>query len=224
MKISIIIPVLNEEACIVAILGPLQYLRKKGHEIILVDGGSTDATVGRSAGMVDQVLESNRGRALQMNNGASRATGDLLLFLHADTLLPDAVDSILDDAVNADRVWGRFDVRLSGRHVLLRVIEWMMNVRSRLTGIVTGDQAIFITRRLFVQAGGYPLIPLMEDIAISKTLKQYGRPLCLHQQVTTSSRRWEEKGILRTIWKMWSLRLRYFLGADPGKLAGDYDR
>jgi rSAM/selenodomain-associated transferase 2 len=159
-----------------------------------------------------------------MNAGAKIAKGDILLFLHADTFLPKSADqSIIDGLKGQGKNWGRFDVRLSGRHYFLRIIEHLMNLRSRFTGIVTGDQTIFVRRRFFEAMGGFPDIDLMEDIALSRRLKRYGRPLCLRQQVVTSSRRWREKGILRTILKMWRLRLAYALGADPKRLARLYE-
>ena len=221
MKISIIIPALDEAGDIVETLHSLQALRGRGHEVILVDGGSMDDTVARAEGLCDLILHTDKGRALQMNAGARQAGGDMLLFLHADTRLPPEVDVLLAPHAGA---WGRFDLRLSGRHAFFRVIAWCINLRSRLTGVATGDQAIFVSRRLFQAAGGYPGIPIMEDIALSRALKRRMRPVCLRQRVFTSSRRWEEKGMLRTVLLMWRLRLGYYLGADPGRLAGQYDR
>lgn len=223
MKLSVIIPVLNEAAVITCCLEPLQHLRERGHEIILADGGSEDATVEYASALVDRIVESERGRAVQMNSGAGQSTGELLLFLHADTRLPENVDQLLLEAVQSAKTWGRFDVRLSGKQALLRVIEWFINLRSRLTGIATGDQAMFVTRELFDRINGFPQIALMEDVAISKELRRWGKPVCLRQRVITSSRRWEQNGIIRTIFKMWGLRLRYALGADPDKLAGEYE-
>jgi hypothetical protein len=148
-----------------------------------------------------------------------------MLFLHADTLLPESADALIVDGLKRSRRgWGRFDVVISGGNPLLRVVAWLMNVRSRLTGIATGDQAIFVTRSLFTAAGGYPEIALMEDIALSKRLKRFGRPLCLRHRLVASGRRWEKHGVVRTILLMWRLRLAFWLGADPGKLAVRYDR
>lgn len=220
-RISIILPTLNEVGSIIAALQPLQILRRCGHEIILADGGSSDATVTLAEPWVDKVVHSGRGRAVQMNAGARGARGDILLFLHADTQLPPDADALILDALQA-RDWGRFDVRLSGAHPLLRVVETLMNWRSRLTGIATGDQALFVRRCLFEKGGGFPEIPLMEDIALARALKKHGPPLCLKQRVLTSSRRWEQHGILRTIWLMWRLRLAYALGADPAQLVKSY--
>lgn len=206
-----------------ATLSVLQPLRLSGHEVIVVDGGSHDTTDMIAQPLSDQFIRSPRGRARQLNAGARIAKKDILLFLHADTILPKSVDLLIIDGIkNQNKSWGRFDVRLSGRKPLLRIVECLMNWRSRLTGICTGDQGIFVKKDLFERAGGFPEIEIMEDIALSKTLKRYGPPLCLWQRVVTSSRRWEENGILRTIILMWRLRLVYALGADPGRLAQLY--
>jgi rSAM/selenodomain-associated transferase 2 len=221
--LSIIVPVLNEEAGISTALEALDDLRRFGHEVIVVDGGSTDATAALARPLADLIVTAPRGRAAQMNAGAARAAGDTLVFLHADTRLPPAADfAIVDGLRHAGRVWGRFNVKIDGRHPLLRVVAAMMNLRSRATGIATGDQAIFVTRAAFAECGGYPDIPLMEDIALSKRLKRIGSPLCLAARVTTSGRRWEQRGIFRTILLMWRLRLAYFFGADPHALARRY--
>jgi len=225
MKLSIIIPTLNEGAVIRSALTALACLRSAGHEIIVADGGSNDETVKLAYPLADNVISSETGRARQMNAGAKAAHGDVLVFLHADTLLPLNADSvIINGLIRSGKVWGRFDVRLAGRRSLLRIIEAMMNWRSRLSGIATGDQCLFIRRNVFEDTGGYPEIALMEDIAITGLLKQHGRPLCIKQRVVTSSRRWEQHGILRTILLMWRLRLAYFLGADPKRLAQVYRR
>lgn len=223
VRISIIIPTLNEAGGIEQTLRPLQPLRARGHQVIVADGGSGDETIVLARPLADSVGISAPGRARQQNAGAKAAEGDVLLFLHADTLLPpDADRLVLDGLAASGRCWGRFDVRLSGRHPLLRVVERMMNLRSRATGIATGDQAIFVRRDWFRRAGGFPSIPLMEDVALSKTLRRMGPPLCLREPATTSSRRWEERGIVRTILLMWRLRAAYALGADPARLADRY--
>lgn len=224
--VSIVIPTLNEAETISGTLAPLQAIRAAGHELIVVDGGSTDNTQEKSRGLADMTLSSARGRARQMNTGAVQAGGDVLLFLHADTRLPmDGVSTLLKGLAKSGKVWGRFDVRLSGRHPLLRMVAHMMNWRSRITGIATGDQAIFVRREAFQALDGFPDIPLMEDIALSSALQSgFGSPLCLKRRVVTSSRRWEENGILRTILLMWQLRLAYFLGASPERLARLYTR
>ena len=223
--LSIIIPCLNESQGIADALSALAPLRKRGAEVIVVDGGSRDGTAERARPHADAVISAPRGRASQMNAGAARARGEILLFLHADTLLPDAADALVVDGLKRTRRgWGRFDVAIDGRHPLLKVVAFLMNWRSRLTGITTGDHAIFVTRSLFTAAGGYPEIALMEDIELSKRLKGYGPPLCLKHRLTTSGRRWEKRGVLRTILLMWRLRLAYWLGADPAKLAMQYDR
>ena len=206
-------------------LAALAPLRARGAEVIVVDGGSTDGTAECAAPHADCVIGAPRGRAAQMNAGAARARNEILLFLHADTLLPESADALIVEGLKRSRRgWGRFDVAISGSHPLLRVVAWLMNVRSRLTGIATGDQAIFTTRSLFTAAGGYPAIALMEDIALSKQLKRFGPPLCLRHRLTASGRRWEKHGVVRTILLMWRLRLAYWLGADPGKLAVRYER
>ncbi len=223
MRISIVIPVINEEIAIRHNLPNLQWARKQGHEIIVVDGGSQDESIREASPFADKVVSSPQGRAKQMNVGAQAATGDVYLFLHVDTLLPDNGLSAICDHLNSGRYqWGRFDVRLSGSHPLLRIIERMMNWRSRVSSIATGDQAIFITRELFEKINGFSNIPLMEDIDISRRLKRHSRPLCLRQSVITSSRRWEVRGIWRTVWLMWRLRWAYWLGADPAQLAQQY--
>lgn len=224
MSLSIIMPVLNEAGLITEALDRLQPPRERGAELIVVDGGSDDGTAERAEPLADRLIHAPKGRAAQMNAGARAAAGEVLLFLHADTRLPEAADRILAGAFAAGAVWGRFDVRLSGGHPLLRMVEALMNGRSRLTGIATGDQAMFVKREAFERVGGFPEIPLMEDIALSKTLKRLARPVCLHDRVVVSSRRWEERGILRTILLMWELRLRYFLGADPRDLVRRYYR
>lgn len=221
--ISIIIPTLNEAASISQCLASLQSLRVRGHEVIVVDGGSNDATVSLAAGRADHVLSAPRGRAGQLNQGAKFAKGELLLFLHADTLLPKDVERLLQGLMVTTLVWGRFDVRLSGSSRLLRVVEYFMNMRSRLTGIATGDQAIFVTRQLFERAGGFPDIELMEDISFSSTLKKFCPPACLRQKVLTSSRRWERNGIIKTVLHMGSLRLRYAIGVSAARLNREYD-
>lgn len=221
-KISIIVPALNEAQSITHILGDLAAARAAGHELILVDGGSSDATPDLGSSLADRLVVAPRGRATQMNAGAAQATGDLLWFLHADTRVPPGAADRLLAALAEGKTWGRFDVRLSGGAALLRVVERMMNLRSCLTGIATGDQGIFVVRRIFEALGGFPDIPLMEDIALSKALRRLSRPACLNPPLVTSSRRWERDGILRTVLLMWRLRMAYALGADPGDLAGRY--
>ncbi len=223
MKLSIIIPVLNEENSIAAFLQSLQRLREAGNELIVVDGGSHDNTMTHATGLCDMQLISEKGRALQMNAGAKAASGDVLLFLHADTLLPTiASEKILKSITDGKRCWGRFDVKLSGKAFLFYLIASLMNLRSRVTGIATGDQAIFVRADIFSQIGGFQNIPLMEDIAISKQLKNISSPICLREKVITSSRRWEEHGSWKTIVLMWRLRLAFFLGEDPKVLVTKY--
>jgi rSAM/selenodomain-associated transferase 2 len=222
-RLSIIMPVLDEGEGISAALDALADMRSLGVEVIVVDGGSRDATVQRARLRSDLVLQTPRGRAQQMNAGAARATGDVLLFLHADTRLPRETDHlVLDGLQRSGRVWGRFDVTIVGEPRMLETVAWCMNRRSRLTGIATGDQAIFVARDAFQSVGGFPAIALMEDIALCKRLKRLGRPLCLPQRVVTSGRRWERGGVWRTVVLMWRLRLAYFFGADPARLAQRY--
>lgn len=224
MRLSIVIPVLDEAASIVPQLEALQGFRARGHELILVDGGSRDETRTLAAPLVDRLLACGKGRARQMNLGARYAGGDLLVFLHADTRLPKDAERLLGNIQRGGDTWGRFDVRLSGAQVIFRFVELLMNLRSRMTGITTGDQALFVERALFQRVGGYPDIELMEDIRMSAVLRKISPPLCLRAKALTSSRRWEEKGILRTILLMHVLRLRFALGADPAILAKDYER
>ena len=222
-KLSIIVPVLNEGEGVAATLDALADLRALGTEVIVVDGGSRDATIQRARLRADRVISAPRGRALQMNAGAAKASGDVLLFLHADTRLPaDADHVVLNGLDRSGRAWGRFDVKIDGRHPLLLVVGWLMGLRSRLTGIATGDQAIFARRDAFQAAGGFAEIPLMEDIALCKRLKRVSRPLCLRERVVTSGRRWEKNGVLNTMVLMWRLRLAFFFGADPKELAQHY--
>ena len=222
-SLSIIVPVLDEAAIIVPALQALAPLRARGVEVIVVDGGSRDGTAELARPHADRVITAARGRGAQMNAGADIARGDALLFLHADTRLPPDADRLVLRALSRAAAWGRFDVRIEGRGALLSLVAATMNCRSRLTGIATGDQAMFATRRLFATAGGFAEIPLMEDVALSRTLKRLARPACLSERVATSGRRWERHGVLRTIFMMWRLRLAFFLGADPAALARRYD-
>ena len=223
MRLSIVIPALNESGNIVATLTPLQSMRSRCAEVILVDGGSSDATTQLAAPLVDCVVTARKGRALQMNAGAAAATGDILLFLHADSILPSGADQLILDGLQSDtRVWGRFDISIEGRHFFLPVVAWCMNFRSRLTGMATGDQGLFMTVEAFSQAGGFANIPLMEDLALCAALRKGGPPICLRQKISTSGRRWEKHGVWRTILLMWRLRLAYFFGADPGDLHRAY--
>ena len=204
----------------------MQVLRERGTQVIVVDSGSDDATAALAKPYADRVLQSSRGRAQQMNDGAKAAVesgGDVLLFLHADSALPDSADRLIEIALRTSgRVWGRFDVRIDGDEPMLKVVSAMMNWRSRLTGICTGDQAIFVTRRAFEQLGGFAPIALMEDIEFSKRAKSLSWPASISARVITSGRRWQRHGIGRTIVLMWRFRLAYFFGADPQRLAQRY--
>jgi rSAM/selenodomain-associated transferase 2 len=223
MKFSLIIPTLNEEKNIASCLLALQPLRDKC-EIIIADAtGGQPIANSPNARLADKIISSAKGRARQMNAGAGYASGDMLIFLHADTYLPENALTLIEQHIG-NKQWGRFDIQLSGDHFMLKVIAWMMNRRSRLTGIATGDQVIFVTQQAFAAVGQYPEIALMEDIALSKALKKISPPICLHAKVTSSGRRWEHFGIYRTILLMWTLRLRYFFGANPQRLAEFYSR
>ena len=222
--ISIIVPTLNEAGEIAATLAVLAPLRRRGHEVIVADGGSSDGTPELARPGSDRVVSAPRGRASQMNAGAAIAHGGVLLFLHADTQLPQGADAkLLDGLASTRRAWGRFDVRIAGRSCWLPLIAFLMNLRSRATGIATGDQAMFVCRDAFVRAGGFPALALMEDIALSRLLKRISRPLCIADKVVTSGRRWDSRGALRTVLLMAWLRLRFFFGAEPARLARLYD-
>jgi rSAM/selenodomain-associated transferase 2 len=221
MRISVIMPTLNEEKSIAAILAALMALRP--HEAIVVDGGSRDKTaqMGERAGA--QVIISECGRARQMNRGVREANGDVLLFLHADTRLPVTAWADIGNALSDRRyVGGRFDIDLEGDHPMLKIIAAMISYRSRLTKVSTGDQALFVRREIFREMGGFPDIDLMEDIAFCRALKRIGRIACLRSKVISSARRWEMNGVWRTVSKMWILKLLYFVGVSPGTLKRFY--
>lgn len=227
MQLSIIIPVLNEAERLPGTLGHIASLSKCSSDVIVVDGGSQDDSrqVASRAGVT--VIRGERGRARQMNAGAAVAHGDVLLFLHADTLLPSTAEQAIEDAIQRggganECVWGRFDVRISGHSFMLRLVAILMNWRSRFTGIATGDQAIFVTRRAFQSVGGFPDQPLMEDVELSKRLLALSWPVCLADRVVTSGRRWEALGVWRAIWMMWRLRWLYWRGVPAGELAELY--
>ncbi|MGE3160446.1 MAG: TIGR04283 family arsenosugar biosynthesis glycosyltransferase [Burkholderiales bacterium] len=217
-RLTVVVPALNEAAGIRRCLEGLAPLRARGHEVIVVDGGSADGTRPLAAMLADRVLEAPRGRARQMNAGAAAAAGDALLFLHADTLLPEGADRLVIAALAA-RAWGRFDVRIDSPRAALAVVAFFINARSRLTGIATGDQAIFVRRADF---RGFPEIALMEDIAFSQAMRRISPPACLRARVRTSARRWERDGVARTVLLMWRLRFAYWRGADPVELARRY--
>jgi rSAM/selenodomain-associated transferase 2 len=225
MRLSIIIPALNEADNILATLAPLQAMRARGAEVILVDGGSVDATKTLAAPLLDFVIDSARGRATQMNAGARAARGDALLFLHADSHLPVNADRWVIQALSATHAaWGRFDVAIEGTHFMLPIIAAFMNWRSRATRIATGDQGIFATRAAFEACGGFPDQPLMEDIEFSSRMKKITPPACIVGKIITSGRRWEKHGVWRTISLMWWLRLRYWLGASPAEIHRAYTK
>ncbi len=222
MRLSIIIPVLNEAGALESLLAPLQAWRAAGCEVIVVDGGSVDSSRDIAGGLCDALVEAPRGRASQMNAGARMAQGDALLFLHADTRLPADAPDLVRAALEAGALWGRFDVRIAGCSRWLPLVSRMVNWRSRLTGVATGDQAIFIRRDVFERCGGFADLPLMEDVELTKRLRRLARPACLRGPALTSGRRWDRHGAWRTILLMWRLRAEYFLGADPRRLALKY--
>jgi rSAM/selenodomain-associated transferase 2 len=219
MKLSIIVPVLNETEQLPDLFAHLKFLQKNSCEIQLVDGGSDDGSTELAIAAGFTLLHSACGRANQMNHGAQQAQGDVFLFLHADTRLPMNAYEVITKALSSNQHhWGRFDVVISGESRLLNMIAWFMNIRSRLTGIATGDQALFVKRELFESVGGFPNQPLMEDIELSTRLKKHSRPACLIEKVVTSGRRWEAQGIWRTIFLMWKLRFAYWCGISAHKL------
>ena len=218
MRLSVIVPALDEASRIGASLGALAALRAQGHEVIVVDGGSRDGTPEIARPLCDRLLSSPPGRAVQMNAGARAAEGDVLVFLHADSSLPSGAQERMRKALET-HLWGRFDVEIEGGHPLLKVVAWSMNLRSRLTGVATGDQAIFVRREAF---SGFPEIALMEDVAFSKAMRRHAAPACLAEKAVTSGRRWESRGVVRTVFLMWRLRLLYFVGVSPERLARLY--
>ncbi|HEX5802854.1 MAG TPA: TIGR04283 family arsenosugar biosynthesis glycosyltransferase [Azospira sp.] len=220
--VSIVVPVLDEGDGLVERLRELQAWRRQGAELVVVDGGSRDRSAELAAPLADRLVRAPRGRGRQMNAGAAIARGDLLLFLHADTRLPPTALAAIGAARAAGAQWGRFDVRIDGTLAGLALVALMMNWRSRLTGIATGDQAIFVTREAFDRVGGFPEIALMEDIAFCRRMRRESPPACLREKVVTSGRRWQQHGLLRTILLMWRLRWRFHFGADPDELARVY--
>jgi rSAM/selenodomain-associated transferase 2 len=220
-RLTIVVPVLNEAAIIAEALRALAPFRARGAEIIVVDSGSDDGTPGLAEPLADRVVAAPRGRGAPMNIGAALGGGDVLLFLHADTALPADADSLIATALT-ERAWGRFDLRIAGRHPFLAVVARMINWRARLTGISTGDQAIFVTRAAFEAVGGFPDLPLMEDIALSRRLKRLSRPARIGTPAVTSGRRWDHHGLIRTVLLMWRLQIAYYLGIAPARLAAKF--
>ncbi|TMH03766.1 MAG: glycosyltransferase [Betaproteobacteria bacterium] len=221
--LTMVIPVLNERGVIAPLLASLAPFRERGVEIVVVDGGSKDGTPAAAAPAADQLVVAPGGRARQMNAGAAAAHAHVLLFLHADTELPGNADELIMNGLAATGLeWGRFDIRIEGSSRWLPLIAWLMNLRSRVTGIATGDQAMFMTRNAFDALGGFPDQALMEDVELSSRLLRRGRPLCLRPPVVTSGRRWVSRGVWRTIVLMWWIRLLYFFGVAPDRLARLY--
>lgn len=222
-RLSIIVPLFNESGQLASLIDHLRLWKSKGCDIILVDGGSSDDTLAKIQGSGLKALSAPRGRARQMNAGAAVAEGEILLFLHADTRLCDGADTLVRNALaRNNRYWGRFDVRIEGDHWLLMVVGGLMNLRSRLTGMATGDQCLFVSATIFHAVGGFPEQPLMEDIELSRRLLRVSRPACLRRKVTTSGRRWRDRGVWRTIWLMWRLRWAYWRGTPAEQLVERY--
>lgn len=221
---SVVIPTLNEAGTLETLLGPLSHCLCDDVECIVVDGGSTDQTLAIADRYRVAVLASAAGRAVQMNAGWQQARGRLVWFVHADTGLPDgAIDALRSLADRNDpELWGRFDVRLDDPRWPYRMIAWFINHRSRLTGISTGDQGQFAMRSALERIGGFPEQPLMEDVDLSKALKRLASPVNLPLRLTTSVRRWQHKGVTRTIVLMWCLRLAHACGVSPNRLARWY--
>ena len=226
MRLAVIVPVLDEAEQIESCLAALADLRQRGAKVIVVDGGSGDATVRLAASLCDRVIAAPRGRALQMNAGArceQARNADVLLFLHADVRLPREADRLIFRALGNRRAcWGRFDVKLQGRSFGLPLIGSLMNLRSRATGICTGDQAIFVEQGAFLAMEGFAPIALMEDVEFCRRARRLSAPVALRPPVVVSARRWEQAGLARTVLQMWWLRLAYFMGADPQQLAQRY--
>jgi rSAM/selenodomain-associated transferase 2 len=223
MKLSIVIPMLNEAQVLTRLLEHLRPLQRNGVEVVLVDGGSEDESAARATLAGFEVIRAERGRARQMNAGAAAVQGDVLLFLHADTRLPDNAVQLIEAALAEGRhAWGRFDVEFDVRTWTMAATAFGMNLRSRLTGIATGDQALFMTRAAFDGVGGFPDQPLMEDVEITARLRRRSPPACIRRPVLVSARRWQARGAWRTIFLMWRLRLEYWLGASPADLARRY--
>jgi len=222
LKLSIIVPMLNEAAQLPDLFAHLLPLCRAGCEIVFADGGSSDGSdkLAQIAGFT--VVQAPRGRASQMNAGAAQATGEVLLFLHADTRLPQGAPHHIAEALNVGAGWGRFDVCITGEPFMLTVVGYLMNWRSCLSGIATGDQAMFVRRDVFRRLHGFPEQPLMEDVEFSKRLKTVSRPACIKQCASTSGRRWETRGVWRTIFLMWRLRWAYWRGTDAVQLARLY--
>lgn len=219
--VSVIVPVRNEAAQLAEVLAGIRRAMQQGDELIVVDGGSSDDSAAIAARFADQVVHAKAGRATQMNAGALVAKGPWLWFVHADSQLIPAHRAAIA-TLPQHALWGRFDVRLSGTRFMYGVIACFMNLRSRLSGIATGDQAIFVRKTGFDALGGFADQPLMEDIALSAALRHKAMPCCLRPPLVTSSRRWEQNGVWRTIWQMWTLRWRYWRGEDPRQLHNDY--
>lgn len=222
MKLSVIVPMLNEESAIGAALRALREGAPDA-ELIVVDGGSTDLSRERAGGGCDLLIEAPRGRARQLNAGAGRAGGDALAFVHADTIVPPSFARDIENALSdPGTVGGRFDIRLDQPGAVYRMIGALISLRSRLSRTATGDQAIFVRRELFERLGGFPMIELCEDVEFSWRLKRAGRIACLRSRVSTSARRWQRRGVIRTIVTMWAIRLLCLAGVSPARLRSYY--
>lgn len=223
ISLSIIIPVRNEASHLPSLLNALQKRKSDNTEVIVVDGCSEDDTLNVICQRKNRILRSEPGRAQQMNTGARHAKGEYLWFLHADSKVDFDFESIIESGLK-NKKWGWFNVRLSNTKIIFRVIESMMNYRSKITSVATGDQGIFIHKNIFIEQGLFPSIALMEDVKFSKKIRSSESPFISDTPLETSARRWEEDGPIRTIFKMWTLRLLFFLGASPNWLNKQYNK
>ena len=223
ISLSIIIPVRNEASHLPSLLNALQKRKSDNTEVIVVDGCSEDDTLNVICQRKNRILRSEPGRAQQMNTGARHAKGEYLWFLHADSKVDFDFESIIESGLK-NKKWGWFNVRLSNTKIIFRVIESMMNYRSKITSVATGDQGIFIHKNIFIEQGLFPSIALMEDVKFSKKIRSSESPFISDTPLETSTRRWEQNGPIRTIFKMWTLRLLFFLGASPNWLNKQYNK
>ncbi len=221
--LSIIVPVLNQSRTMIDTMSALKPFRQRGAEIIVVDGGSDDDTAVLAHPFADRVVKGPRGRAAQMNEGAKVASGFIFLFLPTDTTLPaDADTQVMIGRARDTSVWGRFDMRLTGRHPLLPIVARLLNRRSRSSGIASCEQAIFVQRETFFRIGGFTDIPVMEDVEISKRLRAISPPICVTSRVTVPAKRFDRDGLWTTLRTMWIMRLRYRMGMKPEEILKRY--
>jgi rSAM/selenodomain-associated transferase 2 len=222
LKLSVIVPMLNEAGAIGATLAAIR-VGAPDAEIVVVDGGSADGSVEIARPRCEVVIIGERGRAQQMNAGAARSSGEAMVFVHADTIVPESFARDIETALaDPSVVGGRFDIRLDDDHPLCVLIGALISLRSRISRTATGDQAIFVRRTTFDALGGFPDLPICEDLDFARRLKRAGRVACLRTKVITSARRWRRGGILRTSIRMWTIRLLYLAGVSPSRLSRMY--